>query len=117
LAPPVSSTGSFSPTAQTTLLELPGARSTRATAINNRGDFVGFYNNSDGGFHGFVYSGGEFTTVDFPGSSDSGAFGISNQGVMVGTYNDFSFGFVATPLHGSEHEATEISCRTLTRVR
>ena len=63
---------------------------------------------SDGVFHGFVYSGGEFASLDFPGSSDSAAFGISNHGVIVGTYNDFSFGFVATPLNGSEHATTEI---------
>jgi len=36
-----------------------------AIAINNRGQVVGDYNNSSGG-HGFLYSGGKYTTIDDP---------------------------------------------------
>ncbi len=34
--------------------------------------------------HGFLLSGGEFTSIDFPGASATGALGINPRGDIVG---------------------------------
>jgi probable HAF family extracellular repeat protein len=57
---------------------------TQPNGINARGDIVGFYTNADGIAHGFLLSGGTFTTVDVPGVIQ--LRGISASGVIVGSY-------------------------------
>ncbi|TMJ85481.1 MAG: hypothetical protein E6G76_16135, partial [Alphaproteobacteria bacterium] len=58
--------------------------------INATGQIVGFYDN-DSGRHGFLYSGGTYTTIDDPlGASDTRAFGINAAGQIVGQYTDAS---------------------------
>jgi hypothetical protein len=45
------------------------------------------------GFHGFLYSGGSYTSIDVPGATGKGgtqAFGINDAGQIVGTYSDSS---------------------------
>jgi probable HAF family extracellular repeat protein len=71
--------------------------------INDRGQIVGFYPDTRGTFHGFLYHKGRFTRIDPPGASDSArsgggcdgkgfaasaAFGIDNRGRVVGQYVD-----------------------------
>jgi len=48
-----------------TTIDYPGATSTQTWAINARGDIGGLYV-SAGVTHGFLLSGGNFTTIDFP---------------------------------------------------
>lgn len=68
---------------------------TAASGINDAGQIVGSY--IDGNFvpHGFLLSGGVYTTIDPPGTNEnpmmpsangSGLFGINNAGQMVGEY-------------------------------
>jgi uncharacterized membrane protein len=38
--------------------------------------------------HGFLMSGGGFTTIDVPGATDTCAFGINAPGRIVGSYVD-----------------------------
>jgi len=38
------------------------------------------------GRHGFLRSGGRFSSIDFPGSGDTAARGINNRGQIVGDY-------------------------------
>jgi uncharacterized membrane protein len=47
---------------------------------------VGLYADRSGNLHGFLYSGGTYTTLDAPGSSYgyTNAWGISNSGQVVG---------------------------------
>ncbi|MGY8665927.1 HYR domain-containing protein [Bradyrhizobium sp. UFLA05-109] len=62
-----------------------------ATDINNAGQIVGFYGDTAGHSHGFLYSGGGFTTLDGPQGVDSVdvyALGINNLGQIVGSYID-----------------------------
>jgi hypothetical protein len=49
--------------------------------------------------HGFLYTGGSFTSIDVPGPVDTPAFGINNSGDIVGSFDDArtTHGFLATP--------------------
>jgi len=53
-----------------------------AAAINEYGDIVGFYT-ADGRTHGYLVSGGEFSTIDFPDASYTSAIGINPRGDIV----------------------------------
>jgi uncharacterized membrane protein len=77
---------------QYTRLDVPGALSTSAEALNEAGDVVGSY--SIAGPHGqtlqrgFLYSKGKFTLIDFPGGNNTIATVIDNAGTIAGTYDD-----------------------------
>jgi probable HAF family extracellular repeat protein len=80
-----------------TILENPAAPSSPSASvsgiavldINARGQIVGYYNDSTGFFHGFVYSGGTFTTLDNPlGVGGTSLTGINDAGEIVGLYGD-----------------------------
>jgi hypothetical protein len=69
-------------------IDVPGARSTAAKGINDRGDVVGGF---DG--HGFLLKDGVFTSFDAPDAvfgptchCTTSASGINNRGDIVGTY-------------------------------
>jgi probable HAF family extracellular repeat protein len=56
-----------------------------AYGINNAGEVVGYDQNA----HGFLYSGGTYTTLDDPlGSYGTRAYGINDLGQIVGSYTD-----------------------------
>src|SRR5213078_1635282 len=62
---------------------------TEAEGINGSGQIVGSFSNGRGtDFHGFVLSGGSFTTFDDPLSVSTQAFGINDTGQIVGSYED-----------------------------
>jgi probable HAF family extracellular repeat protein len=67
-------------------ISYPGAISTWAWEINERGDIVGQYTDSSGVTHGFLLRGGRFVTVDFPGASRTVAQGINSRGAISGAY-------------------------------
>jgi probable HAF family extracellular repeat protein len=58
---------------------------TTPSDINNVGDIVGTYSNSTG-FHGFLESGGNYTTIDVGLGIGTQAFAINDLGQIVGTY-------------------------------
>jgi probable HAF family extracellular repeat protein len=62
------------------------ARQTVASGINPAGDIVGVFTDGVGQQHGFLLSGGQFTTVDVPGAVGTSANGISPSGDIVGNY-------------------------------
>jgi len=71
-----------------TSIDVPGAAATLAGGINNSGQIVGGYIAPDGSKHGFLLSGGVFTTIDDPNAtSGSEITGINNVGQIVGAYN------------------------------
>src|SRR5260370_6778385 len=70
-----------------TTIDFPGAASTLAWAINNRGDIVGSYVNADKSDHGFLLSGGQYTTIDFPGANSTDVFTINARGDVGGVYS------------------------------
>jgi probable HAF family extracellular repeat protein len=67
--------------------------------INPQGQIVGYYNDADGRAHGFLLSGGSFSTIDVPGAINNCNFDINQRGEIVGIYQsaDGQFhGFVLT---------------------
>ncbi len=81
-----------------TTIDIPGAIVTFATDIGPAGDIVGRYIESipgpphpglpQPGGHGFLLSGGQFTSIDFPQASFTIAYGIDSAGNIVGSYHD-----------------------------
>jgi len=75
-------------------VDFPGAASTMASGINERGEIVGFYcpNSNFCGTplpptaHGFVLSGGVFTSFDPPGSIFTNGGRINSEGRIAGYY-------------------------------
>ena len=59
------------------------------SGINDVGQIVGHYSDSSGATHGFLYSGGSYTTLDDPsGIGSTVAYGINDAGGIVGQYID-----------------------------
>lgn len=74
-------------------IDPPGSTGTEVTGVIRTGALlqsikvVGFYEDSQGGQHGFVMSGGHYTILDYPGSSGTtDVQGINTQGQIVGNY-------------------------------
>ena len=87
-----------------TRIDVPGAKGTNATKINNRGQIVGVYSDTSPDLgdrpdsdptaptfklRGFLLDRhGRFTRLDFPGSRSSQARSINDRGQVVGEYQD-----------------------------
>lgn len=74
---------------------------TFATAINNRGEVAGYYQDANGVKHGFVYEHGDFINFSDPDAGNGGTVitGINNHNEVVGYYVNSSGvqeAFVAT---------------------
>ena len=75
-----------------TRFDVPGATNgTNAYGINNSGQIVGTYYDAAGA-HGFLLSGGSYTTLDVPGGRFTSARGINSSGQIVGFYSDAAGG-------------------------
>jgi hypothetical protein len=75
-----------------TPLDDPSAINTSAFRINNAGQIAGGYNNNRTGTdHGFLLSGGTYTTINDPqgGQGSTDAFGLNNAGQIVGDFLEF----------------------------
>jgi len=68
-------------------IAVPGARSTVAMALNERGQVTGYAEMLDGTPVTFVYSAGEYTLPDTLGASSIRARDINDAGDIVGAYN------------------------------
>ncbi len=70
-------------------ISVPGATRTFASGINNMGQIVGSYSDSNGGWHGYVYTNGTFTNfLDVPGANPTTPIeigGINDAGEIVGS--------------------------------
>jgi hypothetical protein len=74
---------------QFSTIDVPGATYSFASRNNARGDVVGWYGTDDGVTHGFLLSGGQYTTFDFSAIVTSAA-GINSRGDIVGHYESTS---------------------------
>jgi len=78
-----------------------GVGNNQAVGINNAGLVVGFYADSMGVLHGYLFNGATATPLDYLGGMGTQAFGINNHGEIVGDYTD-SMGV----MHGFTYGAT-----------
>jgi probable HAF family extracellular repeat protein len=69
------------------MLDYPGAVQTVPTRINDSGAIVGYYTDSSGQTHGFLYVNGKCAMLDYPNASGTSLSGISNAGLIVGNAN------------------------------
>jgi probable HAF family extracellular repeat protein len=70
---------------------------TVAQGINDQGQIVGYYYDSGGNQHGFLYSGGTYTTLDDPlATGTTLPYSINDPDQIVGFYS----GIGTFPLHG-----------------
>ena len=67
-------------------LTFPGATATSANGINNGNVVVGAYTDSSNLFHGYIYSGGNYTAVNYPGAAQTAVLGINDNSDIVGWY-------------------------------
>ena len=58
---------------------------TEVGAFTPRGDILGDYTMA-GTRHGFLLSGGQFSTIDFPGATFTSADAINQRGDILGRY-------------------------------
>ena len=77
--------------------DIPGAVNIYPTGINNAGQIVGTFNDSDS-HHGFLYTNNAFTIFEVPGSGSTFPADINDTGEIVGSYTnnhgDESHGFL-----------------------
>ena len=80
-----------------TMIDFPGAPETLANDINDLGDICGSYYDvswachgylcsASQNLHGFLLSGGSFSSIDFPGSPSTFLGGVNPAGQIVGSY-------------------------------
>ena len=71
-----------------TPINFPLATSTAPFGINDTGEIAGFYSDSAGKSHGFIYAGGAFSTVDVAGARATLLTRIKNGGAVTGVCYD-----------------------------
>lgn len=85
----------------TTLFSVGGSGVREPLGINNNGEIVGFYFDTDFNAHGFLRdgSGAQTFPLDFPGATFTFLVDLNDSGLMVGAYGDatgVSHGFLLT---------------------
>jgi YD repeat-containing protein len=82
-----------------TRIDVPGARSTSAAKLNDRGQLVGVHTQTglledpNSPHRGYLLDRGRFVRIDFPDAVDTQTLGINNRGQVVGQYVDAAGGF------------------------
>lgn len=76
-----------------TPINMPGAGHTYACGINDHGNIVGYYKDSDNwgitdDYHGFLFDGTNYTPLDVPGAVNTWAYRINCFGQICGYYED-----------------------------
>jgi hypothetical protein len=66
-----------------TTVNFPKSSGTQAIGINDGGDVVGLYVDSDGIQHGYVRKGKKYTSIDVTGDTSTEAWGINNKGQIA----------------------------------
>jgi len=80
---------------------------TTANGINDSGQIVGNYYDSST-IHGFLVSGGTYTTIDFPGAVAGSANAINDSGQIVGDYGDGAGGEHGYLLSGGQFTTIDV---------
>lgn len=74
----------------------PGLSVARPRGVNDSKDVAGYYQDDQGGMHGFLLKDGTVTTVDYPGSEGTLVYGVNNSDQVAGFFgkNDQPHAFV-----------------------
>jgi probable HAF family extracellular repeat protein len=98
-----------------TAIDFPGAAATTPKGINSKGEIVGFYKDSAGATHGFLFANGQFTSVDVPGASSTQATAINAGEDIAGLYVDSAgtHGFV---LSAGQFNSIDVAGASLTDI-
>jgi probable HAF family extracellular repeat protein len=67
-------------------LQYPSSNQTYATGINSAGVVVGYYFDTTGTAHGFVYQGSTFGTFDIPKAGGTWITGVNDSDTIVGYF-------------------------------
>lgn len=73
-----------------TTVDPPDGNINEVVGINNRGQLVGRYVDSQGGAHGFLKDQRGFSPIDVPGATATSTFQINDRGQIVGNYSTTS---------------------------
>ena len=75
-------------------IQFPDSAFTDAWDINAAGEVVGEYQDQTANptIHGYLLTGGKYTSIDFPGAGLTWANGINDRGEIVGFYHDSAGG-------------------------
>jgi uncharacterized membrane protein len=84
-----------------TIYAVPGSTqySTYSGGINDKGQMVGQFEDTNGVWHGFLKEGETYTTIDPPNTTWTYAEAVNNSGTIAGSWNNlsgWSEGFVRT---------------------
>jgi probable HAF family extracellular repeat protein len=74
----------------------PGAGYNAPSAVNDKAQVVGSWQDGSGTLHGYYWDGTNYTSIDYPGSTGTEALGINNAGVISGLYETE----MSTQVHG-----------------
>jgi uncharacterized membrane protein len=66
----------------------PGLSISRPRGINDSKDVAGYYQDDQGGTHGFLLKDGAVTAIDYPGSEGTLVYGVNNAEEVVGFWGD-----------------------------
>lgn len=87
-APPTRAQGTY------TQIDYPdGLVGTECNGIDTAGEIVGVYTGLGNYGHGFLLSGGAYTTIDYPRVAATFLTGINDKGMIVGYTSSGTFGF------------------------
>jgi len=93
--------------------EVPNSQLSVITGINTTGQMVGYYDDT-AGEHGFLDTGGIFTTLDFPSAFATDAFDINDSGVIIGRYYDDNYSMHGFMYKGGEFTSIDFPGSTQT---
>jgi hypothetical protein len=84
-----------------------GATWTEPGGINNSGEVAGYWLDSTTS-HGFLLSGGAYTSFDYPGAVFTVGIGINNHGAIAGFYGDTSGVYHGFSLSGGTYTSIDV---------
>lgn len=102
----------YHPDGRVDTIDLPGAKATQVYGLNDRGQFIGLYDDANGQTHAYANVDGQFQTIDLPNGVATIPLSINDSGQIAGefiaTANTVGYGFLRYPNgHVTLHNAPD----------